>query len=371
MILHFAQNREVGPTEGEKQIKNLLSISGEAVVLVKEDVIYYMNDRAVECLGQDYTGCKADTVFSPPILEEKREAFTASGTVTGKNAVVASALLADCRAYRITFDDCENVGIQPLLTAARGALGNVKLVSDRLSRLTEKRGDEGLRPYLAILDHNYSQLKRMFSNAAVIDAEKNGRLPLVSVRTDLVELCGSVVEAVAMFVQKHGVALTFVSELNECFAVVDRELVEQMLLNLISNSLLHLKAGGKVRVTLKADGDKAVLSVDDNGSGIPAAKLPEVLTGKRWEPTPGTNGTGTGLGLQAARCIALRHGGTLLLESREGRGTAVRVLLPTDEKPSVRFHSPVKAYRLDNLDPILVQLSTWLGSEDYRQEYKD
>jgi signal transduction histidine kinase len=77
----------------------------------------------------------------------------------------------------------------------------------------------------------------------------------------------------------------------------------------------------------------AVIRVRDCGLGIPAADLPHVF--ERYHRASNVAGQigGTGLGLTGARHIVEQHGGTISLESEEGRGTTVTVRLPLAEQP--------------------------------------
>ncbi len=75
----------------------------------------------------------------------------------------------------------------------------------------------------------------------------------------------------------------------------------------------------------------AVLAVQDQGIGIPAADLPHVF--ERFYRARNVSGRtpGTGLGLAGARQIVEQHGGTIAVESREGAGSTVTIRLPLGE----------------------------------------
>ena len=80
-----------------------------------------------------------------------------------------------------------------------------------------------------------------------------------------------------------------------------------------------------VRIALDAKGDDLLLTVEDNGVGVP-----EQLVRRLGEPffTTKEPGRGTGLGLYLARHVALRAGGQLRISSLEGRGTQVTLIVP-------------------------------------------
>ncbi len=124
---------------------------------------------------------------------------------------------------------------------------------------------------------------------------------------------------------------------------VDPPLLHQAIMNLLTNAVEAVPEGtGVVTVRIKysaqppaaqPSGIKAAitgpcvdLAVIDNGPGIPASKQPWVF-----EPFNTTKGVkGTGLGLAVARRVAQQHGGSLALESVEGKGATFRMLLPVE-----------------------------------------
>ncbi|HEX2594363.1 MAG TPA: PAS domain-containing sensor histidine kinase [Rhizomicrobium sp.] len=111
--------------------------------------------------------------------------------------------------------------------------------------------------------------------------------------------------------------------------LADRRALKQILLNLISNAVKFTPAGGHVSVAAAVQDRQLVLSVRDDGIGIPEADLPRI--GKPFEQVAGdpmiAKG-GTGLGLSLVRALTEKHGGTMTITSQEGIGTEVVVRLP-------------------------------------------
>jgi signal transduction histidine kinase len=105
--------------------------------------------------------------------------------------------------------------------------------------------------------------------------------------------------------------------------------VEQALLEIVSNALDAMPAGGRLRIgATLADGAgpaQVVVEVSDTGGGIPAQVLPSVC-----EPFFTTRQEGTGLGLAIAKRYVEQNGGRLEIASRPGDGTTVRVRLPAE-----------------------------------------
>lgn len=108
---------------------------------------------------------------------------------------------------------------------------------------------------------------------------------------------------------------------------VDRDRLEQVLVNLLENARRH--ARGVTALTLRARGadGRLVLEVADDGAGIDPAVLPRVF-----EPFF-SGGKGTGLGLAIAQRVVQQHGGTIAADSAPGRGTTIRIDLPLNPGP--------------------------------------
>jgi signal transduction histidine kinase len=106
--------------------------------------------------------------------------------------------------------------------------------------------------------------------------------------------------------------------------------LERVVRNLVSNAVKYSPNGGAVTVTvdLLPEQGQARLIVEDAGIGIPATDLPHVFDGFRRASNVAGRIGGTGIGLASTRQIVEQHGGTIGIESEEGRGTRVTVSLP-------------------------------------------
>jgi len=110
--------------------------------------------------------------------------------------------------------------------------------------------------------------------------------------------------------------------------------IEQVLLAVIVNAADAMPKGGNLWVEsrLSDDGFQVVLTIRDDGSGIPSEVLPKIF-----EPfvTTKENGHGTGLGLAVSRGIIERHSGKITVDSEVGKGTIVTIILPVPNHPAI------------------------------------
>ncbi len=109
------------------------------------------------------------------------------------------------------------------------------------------------------------------------------------------------------------------------------DLFKQALYNLFRNAIDAMPDGGELLLTTRRDGDFAVLEVTDTGKGMP----PDVQA-RVFEPFYSTKPGGSGLGLPTVRRIVEAHGGSIALETDEGKGTKFTVRLPLAEPNSGR-----------------------------------
>lgn len=119
----------------------------------------------------------------------------------------------------------------------------------------------------------------------------------------------------------------------------DRTSFGRVLENLLDNAIKYSPGGGRVRLRLSAEGEEAVLTVADEGIGIPRAEQASLFTRfGRATNAPTRSYGGLGLGLYVSREIVLRHGGRIAVESEEGRGSTFTVRLPVSERAAASAH---------------------------------
>ncbi len=129
--------------------------------------------------------------------------------------------------------------------------------------------------------------------------------------------------------QKKGLRLQVVSPEKRLFAWADRDRFEQVLLNLLDNSLKYTPPGGQVAVCFQEEPEEIVISVRDTGIGIPEEDLPRIFERfYRVDKARSRKLGGTGLGLAIVKHIVEAHGGRVGVESKPGEGSTFFFTLP-------------------------------------------
>jgi heavy metal sensor kinase len=121
------------------------------------------------------------------------------------------------------------------------------------------------------------------------------------------------------------------------FVKGDAARLKQIIVNLFDNAIKYTMAGGTVAFAVRSQAAKAILTVKDNGIGIPAESLPHVFE-RFYRADKVRSGAlqGAGLGLSIVRSICQAHGGTVHIQSEEGTGTIVTVELLLAPAPSTQ-----------------------------------
>lgn len=350
-----------------------LEASPSAMLVVKDGKITHFNSLAAELFG-----CRKNAspvgIIPDYLLAEKTENFVSSTIIKDK-----------CYLVRVVSQDGERYfSLEPkasaslstelisdsLLSRMLSTLFNIGLSADRIA-LSIPENDSRAENYLSILNHNYFSMRHALTNISTSIALKKNTLPFNFQVTDLHSLCSELCATTAIMCRSRKLDIRFSSSLKELYAWVDSEKVERIILNLLSNAIANTPTGGSVCLGLEKRGDKAYISVDDTGKGIPPAIMAKIFNAYEREPDLSEMADfGGGLGLGIAQGLAEAHDGALIIESREGKGTSVRLMLPLKSEHFNLLESPVPPYFNSGMLMILTQLSEVLDKESYDNKFR-
>ena len=172
-------------------------------------------------------------------------------------------------------------------------------------------------------------LDRLIEDLRTLVLTDAGNLMLNKEATDLGGLVGDAVDSFMAQAKAAGVDLSAKVPEPPLTAEIDPARIRSVVGNLLSNALRHTHSGGSIRVEVMPSNDQAVVTVTDDGEGIPPDLLPHVF--ERF--VKGTSSPGSGLGLAIAHDIVTAHRGTLAVESSGGAGTRASLSLPAARLP--------------------------------------
>lgn len=209
----------------------------------------------------------------------------------------------------------------------RGPLTPLKGRLDLLRMRAEREGHRANLADAAAMTRTLNRLQRLIEDLLDTARLEEGIFALAPEVVDLAALARETADTL-----RTGDADITVRTPEELSVEVDPQRMRQALENLLSNARKHSPEGLPVildvRVERRAEGEWAVVTVQDAGPGIASELVPKLFT--RFGAGPGS--TGLGLGLYLARGIAEAHGGTLTVDSTPGQGASFHLSLPLPQR---------------------------------------
>lgn len=188
------------------------------------------------------------------------------------------------------------------------------------------------RNFLGVIDKESDRMTRLVRDLLDLSNMDYGKSVWKSDEVSLSELLTEVLQKLDYSIQEKGQILKTSIEVLPSM-ILDRDAVERVLLNVISNSVKYTENRGMLNVTLRRESGVAVIRVKDNGIGIGEEELERVFERfYRVEKGRSREMGGTGLGLAIAKEIVEGHGGTIRMDSKLGEGTETTIRLPFREK---------------------------------------
>jgi signal transduction histidine kinase len=193
--------------------------------------------------------------------------------------------------------------------------------------------EETRHEFLGAMREQVDRLKRLATDLLDLSRLDAGRIRLDSQEFELEPVAQAVAEEFSPVAVANGHSLEVAPGNGEARALGDPERVLQIGRLLVENAIVHTPPGTPVRLRVHDGGGRAILSVEDEGPGIPEGHAEQVF--ERFYRAEGGRTSGSGLGLAIARELAVLMGGTIEVESKPGRTVfSLALPVPEDGKPS-------------------------------------
>ena len=211
----------------------------------------------------------------------------------------------------------------------RNPLASLKSASELLDKTTEK--DEGEK-LLKIINHDAERIERlitdytqMLKDEASLSREKMGKINLAEIIEDVVEDFNQ-----DLINQNKKIEIVFKNKIknNDCYVFGISNRLEQVIANLLDNSISFSQYNQKIEVGLEETSTNILMSVKDEGPGF-SETSPQKIFKRFYSNRPKSFGKHSGLGLNIVKNIVQLHKGTVAASNRlNNRGAQVEVLLP-------------------------------------------
>ena len=194
----------------------------------------------------------------------------------------------------------------------------------------EELDDESKVKFLNVILTEANRMTRLVSDLLQLTKFDYKKVAWNRIRFDVTELTKQICEKHKIQAEKKGqlVECYITSNVPDVFG--DRDGIEQVITNILSNSIKYTPENGNIKVYVGSVHDDAYIKIIDNGIGIPKEDLPRVFERfYRVDKARSREMGGTGLGLPIAKEIIEENGGSISISSEVGKGTEVVIKVPT------------------------------------------
>jgi signal transduction histidine kinase len=225
-------------------------------------------------------------------------------------------------AYEKELDQMKSSLISTVSHELRTPLTMIQGFSELL--LTRSMGPDREREALSRINASSERLARLIDDLLSVSRIESGRLVVRAAPMDLREVAG---EVVAPFADEREVTISAAGDLP--LVMADRDMVVQILTNLVSNAVKYSPNDAPVRVTLSVAADSVEATVEDRGIGLSREELSRLFQKfARADRKEVREVGGTGLGLYISKSLVEMQGGRIWAESEPGRGSTFCFSLP-------------------------------------------
>ncbi len=277
-----------------------------------EKIIYlddWTSSEQMVNIGDTYVN-----MFFAPFRDEKDRA---SGIIVVVQDITKQAKLDDMRKEFVA-----NVSHE-----LKTPLTSIKTYTETL--LEQELDEESNRKFLNVILTEANRMTRLVSDLLQLTKFDYKKVAWHKIDFDLPELVKQICE-------KHKIQADAKNQILDCFVTAnvplvnaDRDGIEQVITNILMNSIKYTKEGGNIKVYVGSVHDDAYIKIIDNGIGIPKEDLPRVFERfYRVDKARSREMGGTGLGLPIAKEIIEANGGSIVMNSELGKGTEVIMKVP-------------------------------------------
>jgi len=203
--------------------------------------------------------------------------------------------------------------------------------------------DESVTSDLYMSLRNSLRLQNLINQLLSLSKIESGQMRLLVKEEDIVSLVRGYCQSFESAAREKDIGLTFSTDTQDLYVYVERGKLEKILYNLVSNALKFTPGKGQVTVSVMGPNNEmsddktnfkktncALITISDNGIGIPEDKLPHIFD-RFYQVNDSTSRDqeGTGIGLSLVKELVELHHGNIMVESQLGKGTTFRIYLQT------------------------------------------
>jgi hypothetical protein len=356
-----------------KELLKIIGMHTEAIVVENDGSYVFINDMAKKLVFSDGEPIPLSEWIPDELLDCDALGMCSSAKFQGRHYIISMSRFEDNRIFTICLKDdsllVHQDTVRNLSAAIKAPLASISAASNSMLPIIEGSGSEILSKNLAFIYQNYYKLLRLADVLSAYDEMLAGIIRLKPNQIDLMTLCRNLIDTVSLLTKEKGVRIWFTSSLKSASTEADFDKIEYVLLSILSTGLKQGKTGDDIKVNLSCSSDLFIVTVSVFGSIMPTVYLNRVFE-PRFQKVNSTEPEDTfGLGLSYSAKVIEAHGGTMIMEIREGQCTVVKFTLPIKSGSSFA-EEPIR-YGKNGMTPILTYLSDILSLDCFDAKYMD
>lgn len=280
-------------------------------------------DRAKENGGD---GCNvSDVMYNGKVLDVNFGKISYVADNESKNGVLA--VIHD-ETGRYELDKSRREFVANVSHEMRTPLTSIKGACETI--LSDKDMDDNMKEFfLNMAVDECDRMTRIVSDLLVLSRLDNRRTAWTVQSFSLDDTLKHICQVMSVDAEAHNHKISYTPKEAIPEITADKERIEQVVINIISNAVKYTPDGGSITLSAKTAGEGVEISVADTGIGIPEKDLPHIFERfYRVEKSRTSETGGTGLGLAIAKEIVEAHGGRISISSVLGKGSTVTIWLP-------------------------------------------
>lgn len=182
--------------------------------------------------------------------------------------------------------------------------------------------------YTRLVKQNCYRLMRLLDNIQEIGSLENETYTMNIKKYDMVKLTKNLVEKSKRYTDEKGLSIKFESNIDKKILAIDKEKIEKIILNLLSNSIKFTEKGGNIILSVVSENEELCICVKDTGVGIPKDKIDIIFESfEQVDRTLSRSAEGSGIGLSLVKKLIDAHNARIRVKSEVGKGSEFTIIL--------------------------------------------
>lgn len=183
--------------------------------------------------------------------------------------------------------------------------------------------------YLCIVSDEVKRLARLVTSMLNISKLEAGELDIKPVKFDVSEMVFRTLLAFEQLIDKREIEIRGLDSMVGCNIVADKDMINQVIYNIIDNAVKFTPDGGYIEATVKSDPEKAIIKIRNSGKGIPSEEIDKIFERfYKLDKSRSYDIKGAGMGLYIVKTLVELNGGRIAARSVEGEYAEFIVQLP-------------------------------------------